>query len=135
MVKISHSKGSHRLYWLITWCWLSITGLKPSTTYYYVAGDPLFGTTEERSFKTLPAVGQFPIRFGLIGDVVTASYLLQTDSAFTCWPPGPICISLVLPDSCQEALFFMLDVLTYIFSARLGDSETRVFLCKILVLL
>ncbi|MBI2431970.1 MAG: fibronectin type III domain-containing protein [Candidatus Hydrogenedentes bacterium] len=46
----------------------SVTGLQPSTTYYFVAGDPQGGYTVERSFRTLPS-GDEPIRFVTGGDI------------------------------------------------------------------
>jgi hypothetical protein len=46
----------------------SITGLQPGTTYYFVAGDPGAGVSQERSFTTLPG-GAAPIRFVAGGDV------------------------------------------------------------------
>lgn len=42
--------------------------LEPDTVYYFVAGDPESGYTEERSFKTAPA-GNEPIRFVTGGDM------------------------------------------------------------------
>eukprot|EP00884_Botryococcus_braunii_P016935 jgi/Botrbrau1/3925/Bobra.0365s0001.1 len=46
-----------------------LTGLQPSTTYYYIVGEPTYGTSQELSFTTLPPVGQFPLRLGLVGDL------------------------------------------------------------------
>ena len=45
-----------------------LKGLKPGTTYYFMAGDPKYGYTREWSFKTLPG-GNAPIRFIDGGDM------------------------------------------------------------------
>ena len=45
-----------------------LKGLKPGTTYYFVAGERENGFTEERSFRTLPG-GTAPLRFVDGGDM------------------------------------------------------------------
>ncbi len=49
---------------------VSLTGLEPGTTYYFVAGDVGGGYTDERSFRTI-ADGDGPIRFVAGGDMDT----------------------------------------------------------------
>jgi hypothetical protein len=45
-----------------------LTGLSPGAVYHFIAGDPLTGFTEERSFRTIPDDGR-PIRFAVGGDM------------------------------------------------------------------
>ena len=45
-----------------------LRGLKPGTTYYFIAGDEKYGFGEERSFRTLPG-GDAPVRFLNGGDM------------------------------------------------------------------
>ena len=47
---------------------IELSGLKPATTYYFVAGDSTAGYSAERRFVTAPADGT-PIRFVVGGDV------------------------------------------------------------------
>jgi hypothetical protein len=49
------------------------SGLRPSTTYYYIVGQTFYGTSQELSFTTLPPVGDFPLRLGLVADLVITS--------------------------------------------------------------
>jgi len=49
-----------------------ITGLQPSTTYYYKCGG-LSGWSEEFSFTTAPKVGTFEVVIGTVGDMGTHS--------------------------------------------------------------
>lgn len=46
---------------------VALTGLEPDTTYYFVAGDPATGVTEEFSFRTFPA--DAPYSFAIGGDM------------------------------------------------------------------
>jgi hypothetical protein len=45
-----------------------LTDLTPGATYHFIAGDPVTGFTEERTFRTIPDDGG-PIRFAVGGDV------------------------------------------------------------------
>ena len=47
---------------------VQLTGLFPGRDYFFVAGDPRTGMTEERKFRTLPNGGE-PIRFVVGGDM------------------------------------------------------------------
>ena len=47
---------------------IELTGLKPGQTYYFVAGDPESGYSEERKFRTIPDDGS-PVRFVTGGDM------------------------------------------------------------------
>jgi hypothetical protein len=47
-----------------------LTGLRPGTTYWFVAGDPVSGFSREESFRTLPADGS-PVSFVTGGDMAT----------------------------------------------------------------
>jgi hypothetical protein len=47
-----------------------LTRLQPGATYWFVAGDPTSGFSEERSFRTLPADGS-PVSFVAGGDMST----------------------------------------------------------------
>jgi len=47
---------------------VELSGLKPATTYYFVAGDLENGFSSEHSFRTIPNDGQ-PIRFVVGGDM------------------------------------------------------------------
>ncbi len=51
--------------------WVELTGLKPGSTYYFVAGDPTNGFTQERKFQTIPA-GDDKLRFVIGGDMGTS---------------------------------------------------------------
>lgn len=62
-----------------------LAGLSPSTTYYYSAGAPVRRDTVLRSFRTLPAVGGFPLKFGIIGDLVGLPEPLSTYASSVIW--------------------------------------------------
>ncbi|HCN09131.1 MAG TPA: hypothetical protein DIT01_14485, partial [Lentisphaeria bacterium] len=47
---------------------VELSGLKPATPYYFVAGDLENGFSDEHSFRTIPNDGQ-PIRFVVGGDM------------------------------------------------------------------
>ena len=47
-----------------------LSGLRPGTRYWFVAGDPLSGFSREESFRTLPGDGS-PVRFVAGGDMAT----------------------------------------------------------------
>jgi acid phosphatase type 7 len=49
---------------------VELTGLRPGRDYYFIAGDPVTGYTEERKFRTAPA-GDAPVRFITGGDIGT----------------------------------------------------------------
>lgn len=48
--------------------WVELTGLEPGKPYYFVAGDPDFGVSPERKFRTVPEDGS-AIRFITGGDM------------------------------------------------------------------
>jgi hypothetical protein len=51
---------------------ISLTGLAPSTQYFYVCGDPSLGEmSEEYSFTTLPlpSPASYPSRVAIVGDI------------------------------------------------------------------
>ena len=50
--------------------WVELKGLTPDTTYYFVAGDPKTGFTEERKFRTV-AADEKKFRFVIGGDMGT----------------------------------------------------------------
>lgn len=52
--------------------WVQLTGLTPSKTYYFIAGDPQHGFTAERQFRTVPADAQ-EIKFVTGGDMGVGS--------------------------------------------------------------
>jgi hypothetical protein len=65
-----------------------LTRLRPGTTYWFVAGDPSSGFSEERSFRTLPDDGS-PIHFVVGGDMsigwwprLTSRRAAHTDPSF-----------------------------------------------------
>jgi hypothetical protein len=48
---------------------VTLTNLTPNTTYYYQCGDPALGLSGQFNFTTLPPVGTYPLRIGVIADV------------------------------------------------------------------
>ena len=48
--------------------WVELTGLKPGGTYYFIAGDPVVGTSKEMKFRTIPDNRQ-PLHFVVGGDM------------------------------------------------------------------
>jgi hypothetical protein len=50
--------------------WVELTGLEPGRTYYFIAGDPYTGFSEERKFRTIPNDGS-ALRFVAGGDMGT----------------------------------------------------------------
>ena len=53
--------------------WVELTGLKPGTIYYFIAGDPTNGFSAERKFRTI--ANDEPIRFVDGGDMGTGADL------------------------------------------------------------
>lgn len=49
-------------------------GLQPATTYSYRVGDPNILWSQELNFTTMPLVGTFPFRLGVIADLVRSLY-------------------------------------------------------------
>jgi acid phosphatase type 7 len=63
--------AAHQIAGLPVQRWIHVaelTGLKPGGTYYFVAGDPEHGYSEERAFRTMPR-RETPIRFVTGGDM------------------------------------------------------------------
>lgn len=50
--------------------YVKLSGLKPSTNYYYKVGDPAIGMSKEFSFLTAPELGPS----GTVNILVTADY-------------------------------------------------------------
>ncbi len=48
--------------------WVELSQLTPGKTYYFIAGDPQHGFTEERKFRTIPS-GTESLRFVIGGDM------------------------------------------------------------------
>jgi hypothetical protein len=58
----------------------TLTGLKPSSTYFYTVGSNANGFTDVYHFETRPAVGAYPLDWVVIGDMGADPQALNTIS-------------------------------------------------------